>query len=1455
MDINNVRDQINQFITDGILQLTPENDLNSPNINTILTTYFAGQLIANVNTPVIQDERVIYNGTLNTTNFSLYPAEQAIEMVIAFFLLDQVIQCSLTVTIPEPYRFADSFAALQNAPALPINSVEMGESVFTIDSTADAGHLVGFRANLQTSGLFQDIAWLLPGDLTLTGDIQIQTTAAGQLLPAMELLANVSNPVTLAVFELDLQIRLRAAVNLPDGQEPHLFLTSVELVTTFITPHLTIPVVMPIYGAGQHLLSFSLDLAQPKPAIDSLDDLSGFSGNTDPGQSLTLEVPIGSLSLETMSVILDPATRQLVNLQLGVGFNTDWQIVDDILELKRIAVLFTIPTPSQPDNLSVHILAQLSVGAANLETYIFVPDNILRAQLIPDSTIDMSEALAYFANGVGLPGSHDLSIYEMNVFADLTQNIYSLQCQASGELTVIEGFVVTEIGLSLEYANQNLSQVVFGGSFTIAQTELHLLASRQADNWQLSGNTGPDQKIPIGTLITDLGNLFGPLTLPAALTDLTIENLMVSFNSATGNFSFAGEGTLPINGRNLETTLTIDITRQPDNTYTKRFGGHIMIGGLQFDLLFVQDAASNHFVAAYSHTAAVQPLPVKTFVASLSETVANYIPASMEVDLQDVLFAYRRDETASQFVFGLDIGSGFNLSQLPLVGGVIAPDQTIGVDHLQIIVASSPITSEVVGEFNGLLPEGITHLPDRMLDEGVNVAATINFGGSMELLNLPVRGGETPPPAPMPVPDPTPRAIPVATADNAKWYTLQKSFGPVHFERIGVQYQNSALLFLLDASLSAAGLTLTLDGLGFGASLNPFTPRFDLKGLGLDYRNGPLEIGGAFLRETVQLPDGEIVDEYDGAAVIRTSALTLSAVGSYARLNGQPSLFIYAVLDYPLGGPSFFFVTGLAAGFGYNRSLNVPDVGRVADFALVREAVSISTGATPSSLADTLNNLRNDVPIDLGQNFLAVGIKFTSFKLIDSFILVTVSFGNRFELDILGLSTLVVPTPLPGDTLTPLAEVQMALKASFIPDEGFLGVSAQLTDASYILSRACHLQGGFAFFAWFSGPNVGDFVQTLGGYHPDFRPPAHYPTVPRLGFNWRVNGELTLKGEAYYALTPSALMAGGHLQGSWHSGRLMACFNVGADFIIAWKPYHYDARANANLMVHYTFSVFGVRKRISVDVGANLHLWGPEFSGTAHIHLSVVSFDIRFGSRASAAQAIDWQAFRASFLPADDEDIVSLVVAGGLIQELTDETGALTGWIVNPKQFTVATSSVIPVKSSDTAAGPFESNVGIAAMGVQPVDFASTYTITVTGPGDQPVGAIYEPILKDAPAGLWGQQLLPTLNDPALIANTLAGFTIKPAGGPIAGTTLPINRNQLQFSTTPAQPYDLTSLVSFVAESLDETARRDIIRSELVNETTVTARADLLAALDIGETITLSNNTADVFVMAPQILV
>lgn len=98
----------------------------------------------------------------------------------------------------------------------------------------------------------------------------------------------------------------------------------------------------------------------------------------------------------------------------------------------------------------------------------------------------------------------------------------------------------------------------------------------------------------------------------------------------------------------------------------------------------------------------------------------------------------------------------------------------------------------------------------------------------------------------------------------------------------------------------------------------------------------------------------------------------------------------------------------------------------------------------------------------------------------------------------------------------------------------------------------------------------------MGGYHPDFKPPAHYPqNLKRLGFDWLVDANTTIKGELYFAMTPTAVMAGGRLEAHWHSGSMGADFVVTADFLIAWEPYHYEAHISLEIQAYAVIEIFG----------------------------------------------------------------------------------------------------------------------------------------------------------------------------------------------------------------------------------------------------------------------------------------
>lgn len=507
------------------------------------------------------------------------------------------------------------------------------------------------------------------------------------------------------------------------------------------------------------------------------------------------------------------------------------------------------------------------------------------------------------------------------------------------------------------------------------------------------------------------------------------------------------------------------------------------------------------------------------------------------------------------------------------------------------------------------------------------------------------------------------------------WFPIQKTFGPIHIGQVGIKWYNAekALELLLDGGVSLAGLNVFVDDLGvkipIGSADDLSTWKLGLKGLGISYVGGGVKISGALLRDN---PEGT---RYSGAVLVEVSGKTFTAIGSYAK-DEFTSMFVFVLLPITIGGPPYLFITGLAGGFGYNRGLTVPSVDDVPEFPLIEAARGSSQFSNDPLSA--LNQLGDAVPIKRGSYWIAGGIRFSSFELAKSTALAYILLDRGLEVGILGLTQMELPEG------NPLVNLELALKARFSTRDGVLSVEARLSDNSWLLDRDCRLTGGFAFYVWFDGQYQGDFVITVGGYHHRFIKPSHYPDVPRLGFNWRVSSKVTIKGESYFALTPSAVMAGGLLEASYKSGNLKAWFKAWAHFLIAWKPFAYAIGFGINIGVSYRLRVnllFGtITKTFNVELGAEVEVWGPKFSGIATIKWWVIDFDVRFGANVDKVKkdAISWTLFRQEFLPENANDILSShVISGTLVDEKADDdTGQVSPWVLEP-EFIFGTSTVL----------------------------------------------------------------------------------------------------------------------------------------------------------------------------------
>jgi hypothetical protein len=525
------------------------------------------------------------------------------------------------------------------------------------------------------------------------------------------------------------------------------------------------------------------------------------------------------------------------------------------------------------------------------------------------------------------------------------------------------------------------------------------------------------------------------------------------------------------------------------------------------------------------------------------------------------------------------------------------------------------------------------------------------------------------------------------------WIPLQSSFGPVHLQRLGLEWPDpnpdTRLDLLFDGSVMLGALEVDLDELTIGIPLkDPLAVdeyTLDLQGLAVTFDSGGVELSGGLLKTHAK--DGSV--EYDGEALIKAASWAIAAIGAYGTVDGEVSLFVFAQLDAQLGGPPFFFVTGLCAGFGYNRGLRTPSIDEVPQFPLLAGVADPSAiGGKNASPGDALAKLSDWVPAQRGSDWFAAGVQFTSFEIVNSNAVAIVVFGTDFRVLVLGVSRMKL-----AQSGEQFVYVELDLEVLLDPSQGVLEATAQLSPNSYVLDPSCHLTGGFAFYVWYSGPRAGDFVLTIGGYHPAFQKPEWYPDVPRLGLTWYPTSDVTISGDAYFALTPSCAMAGGGIDVEFSSGDLRAWFTAQADFLFHWKPFYFEGYVGVSIGASYKLDLAFVTITVSVELGASLTIFGPPTGGSVHVDWSIISFTVPFGADPGGDQSfVEWQDFAAmlpqpqkaapgpavTFAATADPTIpaqpLGVSISDGLVRLAPDKTT----WLVRADALTLEVTTAFP---------------------------------------------------------------------------------------------------------------------------------------------------------------------------------
>lgn len=692
------------------------------------------------------------------------------------------------------------------------------------------------------------------------------------------------------------------------------------------------------------------------------------------------------------------------------------------------------------------------------------------------------------------------------------------------------------------------------------------------------------------------------------------------------------------------------------------------------------------------------------------------------------------------------------------------------LDDLSFAFSGLPVIGRIFREGDGLLLKdfGVKYVPGQ--------TAVLYLDGSLIL------GGRT---IELPLTyehhmtGPSRDSVPAAEAGSetlvpgVTWFDINKSFKILTIMRIGFVLLDSKLKLCIDARFTLAVLDIEVYEMYVSLSLDgDWNFSFGISGMMVSLEKPPVSIGGGLYKAP-----GETL--YNGKLVLRFGSYALTALGSYGETeDGTVTFFLYLMLDYPLGGSPVFYVTGLALGFALNRTLRLPGLKEVSSFPLVAAALNkpgsgLSKDTTPAA---ALNALGTWIRPSEGDYFVTVGVRFESFGVVKSFLLATVEFGRHLRISLLGISTVTMPPNAEAGTC-PIAFAQLAVRATISPDEGIFEVMGALTAESYILDKQCRLTGGFAFCMWTKGDYKGDFLITLGGCHHPLFHNIHYPVLDKVGIHWVIQKGLTLTADGYFALTPNCLMAGARMELSYEDGSFRAWVRASMELLIAWKPFFYDIRISASIGVSFIL----IFKRVRLELGADLHIWGPEFAGLVTIHILFFDVTIRFNEQNKRVSPnLTFHEFVRDFLSGEDSGnkgvrstsgapLCSVFLSDGLIREI----GSLS--VITPGRLKITTRSKMPssclrvdcngTKEEKERRVIRKSGVslGIVPMGETSLTAEqSVRLVKLTKGGYEEAADQFEftAEYENLSPALWGAAP-PDINTP-LIANALTGIGIKP---------------------------------------------------------------------------------------------
>jgi hypothetical protein len=440
--------------------------------------------------------------------------------------------------------------------------------------------------------------------------------------------------------------------------------------------------------------------------------------------------------------------------------------------------------------------------------------------------------------------------------------------------------------------------------------------------------------------------------------------------------------------------------------------------------------------------------------------------------------------------------------------------------------------------------------------------------------------------------------------------SVHVDLGPISLEALQLTLQPAADKFKLGAGVNLSAnlgpLTAAVEGIGLQATLgftqgNLGPAQLDIaflppKGAGLSVNAGVVQGGGYLYFD----PDR---GEYAGALQLEIADfLSVAAIGLISTkmpdASSSFSLLIIMTADFGPGIQLSFGFTLLAVGglLGLNRTMlfqPLLDGVRTNSIQSVMFPQDVIANA-PRIISD----LRAIFPPQQGTFLIGPMAKIGWGEPT----LITLSLGVIIEIPpgdavILG----VLRTALPADEL-PILVLQVNFAGVLEFDKQRFYFFASLFDSHVLFITISGSMG--VLFAY--GDNA-DFVLSVGGFHPQFKPPPlPFPAPQRISLDLINESFARIHADGYFAVTTNTVQFGTHADYFFGFSACNVSGSSGFDALIQFSPFHFIAE----ISTQFSVKVFGVGV---YGVGIDVSVSGPtpwHVHGTASLSFFFFSIDI-----------------------------------------------------------------------------------------------------------------------------------------------------------------------------------------------------------------------------------------------------